>query len=35
MELVDGKPLAGPVSAAEAIRYAIQIPERRSPSVVN
>jgi len=25
MELVDGKPLAGPVPAAEAVRYAIQI----------
>jgi serine/threonine protein kinase/WD40 repeat protein len=25
MELVDGKPLAGPVPAAEAIRYAIQV----------
>src|SRR6266478_3557868 len=25
MELVDGKPLAGPVPAAEAVRYAIQM----------
>jgi serine/threonine protein kinase len=25
MELVDGKPLAGPVPAAEAVRYAIQV----------
>src|SRR5207245_11667988 len=25
MELVDGKPLVGPVPAAEAVRYAIQI----------